>query len=63
MTENRDEGIRDIPAFNNDLGKREISTEGKSLLEIVNASLEEYRESIKTELARLELRIVALEKQ
>ena len=53
---------RNIPAFSEETGKREVNTSGKSVLEIVNESLLEYRTSIKSELSKMEQRIVALEK-
>ena len=53
---------REIPAFENAAGKREVTADGMSLLDIVNASLTEYRSGIKAELSKLEQRIVALEK-
>lgn len=53
---------REIPSFADETSKREISTDGKSILDIVNMSLAEYAASIKAEFSRLEARIVKLEK-
>jgi BMFP domain-containing protein YqiC len=60
-TELKDTEKREIPAFENATGKREVTADGMSLLDIVNASLNEYRSSIKTELSKLEQRISAIE--
>lgn len=62
MPDEMAEQKQDIPSFSDEAGKREIDSSGKSLLQIVNASLDEYRTSIKAELAALQERIVELEK-
>lgn len=51
---------REVPTFGDE--KTEVPMGQMSILEIVNVSLNEFKTSIKSEFAKLESRIAALEK-